>query len=350
MTGQTLHNMLGEIREEPEALARLLEGGMPGIKKISDTLKSRRLTNVVVAARGTSDHAGQLAKYIFEYVNEIPVSLSAPSIYTLYEGNLRLDESLVLGISQSGEGPDVAEVIRRARRGGASTVAITNNMDSLLAREAEFTIDCHAGVEKSVAATKTYLTELAAIYLLSFSLAGRDDLLGELRSAIAQSKQALEVEPYVASIAPRYRYMDHCVILGRGFNYCTVFEASLKLKETCYVVAEPYSSADFLHGPIALIEPGFPAFLIAPPGKTYPGMVDLHEKLIERGAETVVISSVDALVKKATIPIRLPVEAPEYLTPLFYIVPMQLLSYYLAITKGFDPDKPRGLRKVTMTR
>ncbi|HHY46761.1 MAG TPA: SIS domain-containing protein [Firmicutes bacterium] len=343
------HSMLREIFEEPEALRRFLENESPKVNEIANAIRSRRISNVVIAARGTSDNAGQLAKYLFEYVNRKPVSLAAPSIYTLYGGALDLADSLVLGISQSGEGPDVNEVVRKAREAGALTVGVTNNADSQLARTVEYSILCHAGVERSVAATKTYVTELAALYALSFAWASRDDLQNQLRSAIEDSGRVLETASVIRPLVERYRYMTQCVVLGRGFNYSTVLESSLKLKETCYIVSEPYSSADFMHGPIALIEQGFPAFLIAPPGKTMPGMVELTDKLLERGAEVVVISSSEALLKKATTPVKMPVEVPEVLSPLLYIIPMQLFSYYLAVTKGFNPDQPRGLKKVTMT-
>jgi glucosamine--fructose-6-phosphate aminotransferase (isomerizing) len=214
-----------------------------------------------------------------------------------------------------------------------------------------------AGKENSVAATKTYTGQLAAVYLLAYALGARlrpDDLarLPELAAA------ALRLEPEVRERAGRYRFMEHAVVVGRGLNYANAFEFALKMMETCYVVAERFSSADFLHGPIAMVETSFPAFLFAPSGVTWPGVGELLAKLIALRAETLVITDAsnraarEAAPRALVVPERLGRKSwkPEELyTPIPYIVPAQLFAAYLAQEKGLDPDRPRALSKVTRT-
>ncbi|HHV61321.1 MAG TPA: SIS domain-containing protein [Firmicutes bacterium] len=344
------YHMYREILEEPQAVARMVEMEGDKIRGLARILRERDIDCIVIAARGTSDNAAQLAKYLFEYINGVPVSLAAPSIYTLYGARVKLDKALVLGVSQSGEGLDVVEVVKHAREAGAVTIGITNNEGSALARTAEHTIFCRAGEEKSVAATKTYVTQLMAFYMLSFEWAGRSDLLGELSRAPEYLDRVLTMEEGIREIVPRYRYMKECVVTGRGFNYSTALEAALKVKETCYVGSQPYSVADFLHGPIAIVEEGFPVFVIAPPGKAFPNFMELCTKLRTRKAETIVLSSAPEILDISTVPLRIPFELEEVLTPLVYITPMQLFSFHLALVKGFNPDRPRGLKKVTVTR
>lgn len=342
--------MHAEVNEGPQVVQRVMDSESQKVRAIAAELGRRDIRHIVLAARGTSDNAAQLARYVFEYINGIPVSLAAPSIYTIYGGDVRLKDALVIGISQSGEGLDVLEVVKRARASGGMTIAITNNSGSALAAEADHVIECRAGVEKSVAATKTYIGQLAGIYLLSLTWAKRGDLLGQMARMPRYLEAALTMEGLIRDIVPRYRYMNECVVAGRGFNYSTALEAALKMKETCYVGSQPYSSADFLHGPIAMIDEGFPVFLIAPPGKTLPGLAELSQKLVDRRAETVVLGSSPEILAAATVALRMPAEMEEVLTPLSYIVPMQLFSCHLALTRGLNPDRPRGLSKVTLTR
>ncbi|MGE5553570.1 MAG: SIS domain-containing protein [Betaproteobacteria bacterium] len=349
MEAQSYH-MFQEILEEPQTVARTVEAELENVRKIVRLVRARKIEYVLIAARGTSDNAAQFAKYLFEVVNGVPVSLAAPSVYTVYKASLKsLRRSLVLSISQSGEGLDVIEVVRAAREGGALTVAVTNNRSSTLARSAEHVIVGSAGEERSVAATKTYLAQLVALVLLSSAWADREDLLNGLRQLPAQIEQTLSMEERIKSVVPRYRYMSDCVVIGRGFNYCTALEAALKIKETCYVGSQPYSSADFLHGPIAVVEEGFPVFVIAPPGKAFPSVLGVAEELVQRKAELVALTSDPGLLGKATVPLPVPVQVDETLSPLLYVVPMQLLAYHLTVIKGLNPDRPRGLTKVTRT-
>jgi glucosamine--fructose-6-phosphate aminotransferase (isomerizing) len=241
-------------------------------------------------------------------------------------------------------------VLAEAHRQQTLTAAITNEVDSDLAHKADHIINLHAGVECSIAATKTYTNELASIALLSASLAQDRDMLGALHQIPDALAATLTLETDVAQIAQRYRYMRHCVVIGRGFNYATAFELALKLKELTYTIAEPYSSADFLHGPVALIEHGFPAIVIAPTGEMLPEMQRFLGTLLRREAEVIAISDDAETLACARIPLALPRSVPEWLSPMTAIVPGQLLALHLAHARDFDPDHPRGLRKVTETR
>ena len=201
-----------------------------------------------------------------------------------------------------------------------------------------------------MAATKTYTSTLAALYLLSASLAEAGSRVDDLLACAEAMRAAFAIEPYIADRAERYRYMQDGYVISRGFNYCTAMETALKVAETSYVSLNAYSAADFLHGPVAAVHEGEPCFLIAPPGKAYPNMLDIAQRLRERNAETVTLSSEDEILSLATTPFKLDVAVSEELSPLVYIIPGQLLAYYLAIARGHDPDRPRGLTKVTITR
>ena len=343
-------NLFQEIHEQPDVLSRLVTRETPKIRQLAAAIQQRNIAYVVIAARGTSDNAGRYAQYLLGAVNGLMVALATPSLFTIYEQPPRFGNALVLGISQSGQSPDIVAVLAEARRQGTLTAAITNDPDSQLGQTADFVIDQQAGQERSIAATKTYTSQLAAIALLSASLANA----AEMESALAQIPETvaatLAMETEIRQIAQRYRYMRDCVVIGRGYNYATAFELALKLKELTYTIAEPYSSADFLHGPLALIEHGFPAVVIAPSGVMVPELQEFIRTLKEREAEVVAISDEPDTLAQARIPLALPRRVPEWLSPITAIIPGQLLAMHLAYVRDYDPDHPRGLRKVTQTR
>jgi glucosamine--fructose-6-phosphate aminotransferase (isomerizing) len=340
-----------EIFEQPQVLASLLDSQMENVRQIAAALGSQAILYAFLAARGTSDNAGRYANYLWGAINRLPIALATPSLFTLYERPPRLDGALVLGVSQSGQSPDIVRVLEEGRRQGRPTLAITNAADSPLAQAADFVIDVRAGQEKAVAATKTYTAELMAIAMLSAALHGDAQLVEQLHKVPDWVRQSLELEDRLARMAERYRYMQRCVVIGRGYNYATAFEWSLKLKELTYVVAEPYSSADFLHGPIAMVDQGFPVMAVAPQGPVYEDLLALLERLRhEQAAELLVISDGEQALSLAQSPVNLPTGIPEWLTPLVGIVPAQLFSYYLAVVKGYDTETPRSIQKVTRTR
>lgn len=343
--------MLKEIHEQPEIIARMADAERDNVAKLVADIERRDIDFVIMAARGTSDHAAIYGKYLLEIKNSIPVGLADPSIFTLYGAKLKLDRALVIGVSQSGQATDVAEFLEQSKQYGALTVSITNVVGSKLAQIADHSIFCHAGQEKGVAATKTYTSTLAALYLLSATLAhdvshAKKQLIG----CAEAMKSTLGIEEYCATKAERYRFIQDGYVIARGLNYCTALEAALKLAETSYISMLAYSAADFMHGPIAAVHESEACFLCAPPGKALPTMIDMASRLSERKAEVAIISSEEEILSYATTPFRLDAIVEEELSPLIYILPEQLLAYYLAVSRGFDPDRPRGLSKVTLTR
>jgi len=339
-----------EILEQPEALRRLLESERSAIKRVAEAMRRQAPDFVVLAARGSSDNAARYGQYLFGAANRIPVALATPSLVTLYHRPPRLERAMVLAISQSGQSPDIVAVAEEGHLQQALTVAITNDPDSPLAAAAEHTICLHAGEEKSVAATKTYTNSLLALAMLSIAL-GEDGERSEVLAGLPElAVQIVASAPEVIEHAERYRYADACVVVSRGYNYGTAFEVALKLKELTYIVAEPYSSADFRHGPVALVDQGFPVIVVVPEGVVAAELMELMHQLQEREAEMVVISALDEALEMAQTPIPLPAGIPEWVSPIITVMPGQLFALGMALAKGFDPDHPRGLRKVTRTR
>lgn len=340
--------MIEEIRCQPDVISGLADAEYQNATAIAAEIKERRVQFVTIAARGTSDHAAIFGKYLLEIRNELPVALADPSIFTLYDAKLKLDRTLAIGISQSGQAPDVAEYLRRSRELGALTLAITNEAGSTLTEIAEHTILCRAGKEIGVAATKTYTSTLAVLYMLSSALAG-DACCDQLKVCADAMRETLSLESEIKAKAERYRYMEAGAVIGRGYNFCTALETALKLAETSYIGMRGFSAADFLHGPVATVHEGYPCILIAAPGRAYQMMIDLAARLNDLRAETLLIGS-DESISEATTVIRISAQIDEDLSPLVHIVPGQLLAHYLALARGYDPDRPRGLSKVTLTR
>jgi glucosamine--fructose-6-phosphate aminotransferase (isomerizing) len=343
----TLHS---EIFEQPERLSSLLVNQKETVIKIAKMIRSRNIQYVFLAARGTSDNAGRYANYLWGAHNQLPLALATPSLFTYYQSPPKLQDALVVGISQSGQSPDIVSVLEEGRKQNCLTLAITNVSDSPLGKNADFILDIQAGSEKAVAATKTYTTELMAIAMLSAALSNSDEGWSELGSVSEWAGYVLKLDEQIAQMAERYRYMENCVVLGRGFNYAPAFEWALKLKELTYIIAEPYSSADFQHGPIAMIEGGFPVLAIAPKGKVHGSMKDMLTRLRrDKDAELVIISDDVDTLALAQSAIQLPPQIPEWLTPIVGIIPAQLFACHLTTAKGYDTEKPRNITKVTET-
>jgi glucosamine--fructose-6-phosphate aminotransferase (isomerizing) len=346
-----MSKMLEEIREQPAALERTLRLGLKAAAKLAREVAKKRPRLIVLAARGTSDNAAQFGRYLLEITTGIPVSLAAPSLFTLYDARIDLKDALIVAISQSGESTDTNLVLERGREQGALTVGITNEPASSLAKLADHMFFVRAGRERSVAATKTYTGQVMSLYLLAHAL-GAKIRLDDLRRIPDWAASALKLEEQITARAERYRFMERAIVVGRGLNYANAFEFALKLMETCYVVAERFSSADFLHGPIAMVDRAFPMFLFTPPGVTWDGMREMIQRLGALKAETLIFTdmsnraAIEANPRAVVIPAKLP---RELYTPIPYIIPAQIFAATLAAWKGIDPDRPRTLSKVTRT-
>jgi len=348
----TLHN---EILEQPDRLEQLIVTHRKTVEAIARAIHTRDIQYVFLAARGTSDNAGRYANYLWGAMNGLPLALATPSLFTYYRRPPKLKGALLVGISQSGQSPDIVSVLEEGKRQGQPTLAITNDPGSPLAQAADFILDLQVGEERAIAATKTYTAELTAIAMLSAAMTavmtGEEEAWQALVQVPGWARQVLKNEAEIARAARRYRDMRQCVVLGRGYNYATAFEWALKLEELTYVLAYPYSPADFQHGPIALLEPGFPVLAVVPSDATLASFLPLLGQIVKDvKAELLVISDSKEALDVAKYGLRTPEGVPEWITPIVNIIPAQLFSYHLADQKGYDTEKPRGLKKVTLTR
>jgi glutamine---fructose-6-phosphate transaminase (isomerizing) len=338
--------MLQEITEQPVVLERTIQAEREKYVRLGQFLRGRDIDLIVLVARGSSDNASLFGRYLLEVTTGIPVSLSAPSVYTLYNAKLNLSRALVIGVSQSGEGSDINHVLEDAKKAGAYTLGITNEAGSAMAKIADETLLIHAGREKSVAATKTYTGQMLHFYMLAAALADNGIDYEKIPHLAAQ---VLQLRSDVQEIVERYVFMENCVVVGRGMNYGNSYELALKLMETCYVVAERFSSADFFHGPLAIVERRFPVILFAPVGVTRQSNIDLLHRLRELNADCLSITNDPGVGKLSTRSLFMPGDIDEFLSPIPFIIPAQLFAALLSAAKGIDPDAPRSLSKVTKT-
>ena len=340
--------MAAEIAEQPEALARLLVPEQLELaRSLANRVRERNPRFVLLAARGTSDHAALYAKYLVEVSLGLPAGLASPSTMTAYGARPDLSDVLLLTVSQSGGSPDLLETVRTARSGGATTLSVTNNAASALADESELHFDVLAGPESAVAATKSYSSQLLALWLIVEMFRGGDGTAALGLPAAAQS--LIGRQDAVAELASRYRFTDRLVTTGRGYSYPTAREAALKLMETSYVAAHAFSGADLLHGPLAMIDHDHPVIAIVPDGLGAEAMKPVLDRLAERGADVAVFGGpMSAGLGTVTFDLACP-EVTEELHPIIDIIPLQQLALEMTLARGFNPDAPRGLRKVTRT-
>jgi glutamine---fructose-6-phosphate transaminase (isomerizing) len=328
--------MAAEIAEQPAALERMLRDGSAAAAQARRAIEGYRPRFVLFAARGTSDHAALYGKYLVEVVGQRPAGLVSPSSFTVYGARPDMSDVLFVAISQSGGSPDLLESMQVARECGALTVAVTNNPDSALAAAANFHVDVHAGPERAVAATKSYTAELLALYLLFGD--------GDAAGLPAAAQRSLERAPEAYAAAERFGSVDRLVTTARGFSYPTAREAALKLMETSYLAAQAFSGADLLHGPLAMLDPRVPVIAIVTPGRGAAAMTAVLDRLAGLDLDVLRVGPWDGL-PVAGADGRL----DELLSPILEILPLQQLAWRLAIDRGGDPDRPRGLSKVTET-
>jgi glucosamine--fructose-6-phosphate aminotransferase (isomerizing) len=337
--------MAAEIDEQPEALHRLL-GDRPVIAAVADVIARQRPRFVLLAGRGSSDHAALYAKYLCEIRLDLPCGLVSPSTLTSYRARPDLSGVLWVVVSQSGRSPDLVESTAAAADRGALTVAVTNAPDSALAGAAALRIDVRAGPERAVAATKSYTSQLLALWLLVDAIRGGD---GEPARALPDLAAGLLASPDAAEIASRYRFVERLVTTGRGYSYPTAREAALKLMETSYLSAHAFSAADLMHGPLAMIDEDRPVIAVVTDGIGGRAMEPVLDRLHERGADLLVIGDARAARGAAAV-LPLPEGVPEDLSPVMEVLPLQRMAHAMAVARGYDPDAPRGLAKVTHTR
>jgi len=341
--------LLKEILEQPTIINNFFQEKNKLVSDICNSVRGQ-FDYVVIAARGTSDNAARYAQYLLGSFNNIQIALATPSLFTIYKLPPYIKKALVIGISQSGQSPDIVSVLQTAQKQGAKTLAITNDKDSPLSNSANYVIPLDAGQEKSVAATKTYSASLAALALFSTHLENDNKgRINELQALPDKLSETIDITLRSIDQTNRYRYMEHCVVLGRGFNYATAFEIALKVKELTRVITVPDSSADFSHGPIATVNNGFPIIVIAPSGKMFDHIFSFSKELINLGAELICISDKKELLDLGVTKFKISSDVPEWLSPINALIPGQLFARQLAKEKGFDIDKPEGLSKVTET-
>jgi glucosamine--fructose-6-phosphate aminotransferase (isomerizing) len=336
--------------EQPATLRRLLTEGREPVQRAAALLEAFDPEWALIAARGSSDNAARYAQYLLGAHNRLGVGLALPSLVSLYGASPRMGRAAVIGISQSGQSPDIVGVLSNAAKQGAVTLAVTNDPASPLAKAASVTLPLFAGEEKAIAATKTYTAELFALAMLSVALEGSAERRAALEQVPACIEQVIEsVQESVSAAAQGFAKAGKLVVLGRGFNYATAFEVALKIKEICYFIAEPYSIADLLHGPVAMIDQEFPVIVLATSGAALADIPKLFDLLHQRRALTLAISDLPDVLARAQFGLKLPNGVPEWVSPIVAVVAGQLFANALCVATGQDPDKPRGLSKVTLT-
>lgn len=343
-----MDQLFTEITQQPAAAEKLIQEEFTNIRTIIKKIKSD-FHYIVIAARGSSDNAGRYAQYLFGSMNRIPVALTTPSLFTLYGTPPNLEGALVISISQSGMSPDIVETVKNANSQGCTTICITNKADSPLALESEYTIPIHAGAEKAVAATKSYTNSLIALAMLCGAFSGDQEFTDLIKKIPQWLQTTIDSAQKEINKIQRYRYIESCAVLSRGLNYCTAFEIALKVKELTGINANPYSSADFKHGPIATVYNGFPVFVIAPHGQVFSDMKQMVQELVERRAEVISVSNDEGILQASNLGFRIPDDLPESLSPIASTIPGQFFGRQIAIERGLNPDSPEGLHKVTET-
>lgn len=353
LTGSAPSRMRREIEQVPRAVERVLAAAPRELEPVAAAVARRRPRWAMVAARGTSDHAAVYAQYLIETHLGLPTGLAKPSVTTVYGARLAWDGGLLLAISQSGQSPDIVGVVEAAREAGALTVAITNEHPSPLASAAEWHVRCHAGHELAIPATKTYVAELAVVASLVAAIRpdrelsdGLAALPAVLRATLSRTVAWLDGEG--RDVVRDLGRADRALLVSRGYNLATALELALKLKETCGLFAEAYSTADFAHGPLVLAQVAVPTIGIRPDGAMGLLVDETLGAVARRGGLATVIGGGEA----AAIPgaLALPSLTPEALTPLQFVLPGQLLVESTAQARGINPDAPIGLGKVTLTR
>lgn len=344
-------NMYKEINQEPVVLRKCLETNLPEIIKLVARIREYKPNSIIMAARGTSCNATKYAKYIFETYCGIPVSISAPSVLTRYDGKLNLENTLVIGVSQSGAAEDVCSIIDRGNECGAITVSITNTENSLLATHAQTHINCYAGKEKSLAATKSFVAQMAILTIIAAYLSEDKYLMSCIGKLVDAVEEGLNKSEQISDLMQRYRFINECFILARGYGYPVALEMEIKIQETSFIRAQAFSIANFTHGPVAMLNKGIPVFVLANDKKTNDNVFDMLKRIKESDSDILLVTNEHGIAEKAGVRVLLLPEWCEGILGVFATIPvMQLIACELAVMRGNNPDSPAGLTKVTITR
>ncbi len=341
--------MRAEIFEQPKVLTQLHASAEPVIADVTAHVQRQPCSYAVLAARGSSDNASVYGKYLLESMAGLPVALAAPSLYTLYKTPPRLSQALVVGVSQSGHSLDIVKVVETARTQGAITLGVTNTPDSPLTQAAEHNVLLNAGLEKALAATKTVTGQCMTYAMLTNALAAANKTSAVLKTAeIAdEASSALALEASLAQYAREWRFAERAAVIGRGYCYSAAQEMALKLKETTFITAEAYSAADFMHGPLALVQPGYAMIVLLNHDATLETTVELLRKARERGAQPLVIATREA---SQAAEAHCVIDASALTSNIAFIIAGQLFALHLSLLKGYNPDVSRGVSKVTVTQ
>lgn len=342
--------MLSEILETPSVLSRIEVLNAPLLEAFAKEFQRRKITHITFAARGTSDNASIYGQYLYTVVGGAICSLALCSAHTLYNASCDYSNDLVIGVSQSGSAEDVSSVIDAARASGAMTLAITNRRNSRLSNAAEFSLFCEAGEELSVAATKTFSSQLYLMLLSCAYAYGVNSLAEKARALPLEVSSAIEkIRTDIKEIAARFKDKKSGFVLARGLAYPLALETALKLQETSYMQMKGFATSDFWHGPLAQIEPECPVILYALKGKCLDSARELASKLVSIDAELLVVTDDESTAKEYASSYLIKSTDSEFTSPFLIAIFAQLLAEALSSLKGISPDEPRNLRKVTVT-
>ena len=334
--------MAREMAEQPARLRQLI-GRFDAIGERVRAVAPVPLNGITIVARGSSDHAAVYGRYLLEAATGKPVSLAAPSLHTLYRVDVDYSGQLVIAVSQSGATPEIVRTLDALQNGGGRGLAITNDPESTLAKTAGEVVELEMGKERAVPATKTVTGQLTAFAIIASALGHVPFTRGELDAVPELVQAVLDDSVPVAAAAVALVGASQLIIVARGYLFAAALETALKIKETCYVLADGYSAADLRHGPIAAVTRGLPVVALCASGPAFSDIASLVDELRARGASVIVVGTGE----RADVP--LPGEAAEPLSPIVAVVRGQQLAHGLALRLGYDPDSPEGLTKVTAT-
>lgn len=345
-----MHNMKNEIFEQQQCIINSFIFNKDKIRNIADQIKNNDIDKIIIVARGSSDNAAAFGKYAIEILTGIPVMLAAPSVVSIYKKELRLDKTCVIAVSQSGQSEDICEFVKHANSKNAFTIAITNNKESSLNSIAQNNIFMEIGPEKAVAATKSFTAEVLLLEMLAAYLGNNEKIIDLLSKIDKVIQNTLSIYEDISKEIIRFRYLNECFVLGRGLTYPIALEFALKIQETSYIRAKGFSISDFMHGPIAMIDTNIPVFLVAIRDETYDNSLEVAQKLSSQNIDVITFSDCEELREYSTVFFKFNDDLDLFIKPFVLIPQIQLFSYYLSILKGNNPDKPRLLNKVTITK